>query len=141
MKKPIIGITMGDAAGIGAEIILKTLADLRIYNICYPVVIGSLSIMRHQAKRLGLSCDLVSVNKNLERLNTDSRQAAIIDCPEYNSADIDFAHPNEQTGKAAYHYINTAVSLALSHKIDAMVTCPISKAALNQAGYNYPGHT
>ncbi len=141
MELPIIGITLGDVAGIGPEIILKALSLPDVYNFCRPLVIGNLSIVEAAQKSLGLSLKLAPVNESLDQATFRPGQISIWDFPQLNLPQITPGQPNKYTGEAAYQYINTAVELAKNSKIAAITTAPISKQALHQAGYNYPGHT
>ena len=137
LNLPRIGITMGDAAGIGAEVILKALSDEKINRICRPIIIGDESFLRKTARDLGLNFDFANASKNL---SPDSNQT-----PVYNlnnlSGEITAGAESAATGKACAEYIETAVKLWREKKIDAMATAPISKKALALGGYDFPGHT
>lgn len=132
-----IGITMGDAAGIGPEIILKALSDKNINQICRPVVIGDERFLRSTAKLLGLSFDLQPF---VDRDRDESSGAAIADMKNL-SAEVRSGEESAETGKASGEYIEKAVELWKAGKIDAVATAPISKRALNAGGYTFPGHT
>ena len=134
---PRIGITMGDAAGIGAEITLKALADESIKQICVPVIIGDAAFLQKTADDLELKFDFAG---NAPDHRVSSRQIAVYDLgnlPKIIKTGADSA----TTGKAAAEYIETAVRLWREQKIDAITTAPISKKAIQMGGYNYPGHT
>ncbi len=131
---PRIGITMGDAAGIGAEITLKALADEEISKICSPVIIGDFDFLQSAAQDLGLRIDLAESDK------AEAGKIAVFNLknlPEKVVVGRDAA----MTGKASGEYIETAVRLWREKKIDAMATAPISKKSLALGGYNFPGHT
>lgn len=131
---PRIGITMGDAAGIGAEIVLKSLADENLRNICQPVIIGDGAFVRQTARNLGLDFDFVD---NAEKSDT---QTAIYDLKNLPD-EIKTGEDSAVTGKASAEYIETAVTLWSEKKIDAIATAPISKKAINLGGYDFSGHT
>lgn len=137
--KPLIGITIGDATGVGPEIIVKSLAEKAVYEICRPVVIGDLGIMRRAVGIVGkeLACYAVDdvANGGLE--------FGRIDVMDLNNLpdDLPFAQIDPRAGKAAYEYVETAVKLAMSGKIAAIATGPLHKDAMNQGGYHFPGHT
>lgn len=138
--KPIIGITMGDAAGIGPEIIVKALSLEEIYHLCCPVVIGDLGVMNLALKisKVGLRLNsLISVRNAEFRFGT-------IDVLDLKNIDLDnlrMGRVDAMAGKAAVEYIKEAVKLALKGEIHAITTAPINKEAMNKAGYNYAGHT
>ena len=131
---PRIAITMGDAAGIGAEIILKALADEDLRTICQPLIIGDGAFVRQTAKDLGLKFDFVEVVEKF------ADQIAIYDLKNLPNK-INIGENSAVTGKASAEYIETAVKLWREKKIDAIATAPISKKAINLGGYDFPGHT
>lgn len=131
---PRIGITMGDAAGIGAEIILKALADKGLRKICQPVIIGDGAFVRQTAENLGLDFDFV------EAAEKSSNQTSIYDLKNLPN-EIRIGEDSAVTGKASAEYIETAVKLWSEKKIDAIATAPINKKAINLGGYDFPGHT
>ena len=117
---------MGDAAGIGPEIVLKALADEKLRESCRCLIIGDANILRKTAARL--------------QINSRSDEAEIFDLknlPEDFEIGVDAA----VTGKASAEYIETAVALWREGKIDAICTAPISKKAIGLGGYDFPGHT
>lgn len=135
---PIVGITMGDAAGIGAEITLKALADNDLRKICQPLIIGDLEYLKKAAKDFDLDFSFV-----------DAAENSFLDYPEQvgvfnlNNLKDEVVAGVESgvTGKAAAEYIETAVDLWKKGKIDAIATAPISKKAIFLGGYGFPGHT
>ncbi len=131
---PRIGITMGDAAGIGAEIILKALADENFRKICQPLIIGDGAFVQKTAKDLGLEFDFAEGDE----ISAD--QTAIYDLKNLTD-EIKIGENSAVTGKASAEYIETAVKLWREKKIDAIATAPISKKAINLGGYDFPGHT
>lgn len=137
--KPLLGITMGDATGVGPEIIVKALADRQIYDMSRPVVIGNRKIMERAVKIVGadLRCHAV------ERPSLGGDEYGVIDVVDLNNlpADLPFAKVDGRAGKAAYEYVEKAVHYALKGEIQAVVTAPLHKEALNLGGYHFPGHT
>jgi len=141
-KPPIIGITMGDPAGIGPEIILKALNYREIHEISKPVVIGSPRILREEMKTL------YSSKVELTIREIESVKEAIFGYPTVNVIDpspslerIEKGKLQAIAGAAAVSYIVRASELAKKGEIDAIVTAPINKKAINLAGYNFSGHT
>lgn len=137
--KPILGITMGDAAGIGPEIIVKALAAKEIYEIARPVVFGDKKIMERAIGIVGADVTCQSV----QDVALAGRTYGIIDVVDLDNLPLDlpFAQVDGRAGKAAYEYIEKAVGYALKAEIHAIVTAPLNKEALNLGGCHYPGHT
>ena len=131
-----IGITMGDAAGIGPEITLKALSDSTLLNTFRPVIIGDICLLRKVASALGFKLDFIGFNEK----EYNPQQIEVFDLhnlPEKFTAGDD----NGVTGRASAEYIKAAVELWRAKKIDAIATAPISKKAIGLGGYNFPGHT
>ncbi|MGI8640707.1 MAG: 4-hydroxythreonine-4-phosphate dehydrogenase PdxA [Pyrinomonadaceae bacterium] len=137
LSLPRIGITMGDAAGIGAEIILKALTDENLRQICVPIIIGDTAFLRKTAQDLKLEFDFVEASENLP---TTINQTAIYDLKNL-TGEINAGEESALAGKASAEYIETAVRLWREKKIDAIATAPISKKAIYLGGYDFPGHT
>lgn len=137
--RPIVGITMGDGAGVGPEIIMKALSDKEIYDICRPFVIGDAKIL----ERAG---NIVNSGANV-RTNPAVADALFrpgtVDCMDLNllPADLPFGQLSAEAGNAAFRYVERAVQLACQGDIDAICTAPLNKEALHMAGHLYPGHT
>ena len=138
--KPLLGITMGDPAGIGPEVIAKSLAGNRVRRLCLPLVIGSLSVMRQTVERLKLKLDVVPVNGH-EPAAFRSNQIALFDPLEQPLGPIKLGVAAPDTGGASVAFIKKAVQLAQIGCIDGIVTAPINKEAINMAGCHFPGHT
>jgi len=136
MKK--IAITMGDAAGIGPEIIAKALYCAEIRDFCAPVVIGSRIVMQE-------AIDLLKLPLKLQITNSPDESKAgrgiieLIDIGEIKK--FEKGNPAAENGRACVSYIKKAVELALNKKVDGIVTAPISKEALKMAGMKWHGHT
>ena len=134
-----IGITIGDAAGIGPEITLKALLDESIGKVCLPIVIGDARFL----ERLAVEFDL-PVNFEIIKAGAEIPQKSDkIICYDLANLPEEIIAGKESgiTGKAAAENIETAVRLCQEKKIEAMATAPISKKALSMGGYNFPGHT
>ncbi|KGQ69186.1 4-hydroxythreonine-4-phosphate dehydrogenase PdxA [Gallibacterium anatis] len=137
--KPVLGITMGDAAGIGAEIIVKSLSDKHLYGIAQPIVIGDKKMMQ-RALDLLQSPLKINVVENLDNLNTKYGTIDLIDLDNV-PADLIYSQVDPRAGKAAYEYVEKAVQYAMENKIQAVVTAPLNKEALHAGGKMFPGHT
>lgn len=136
---PRIGITMGDAAGIGPEITLKALARKDLKTYCLPVIIGDAECLRQTANALGLPFDFLVVGQG-EEIPHQSSQTIIYDLKNLDSETV-VGIDAGATGKAAAENIETAVGLWRDKQIDAISTAPISKKAIRMGGYDFPGHT
>jgi len=139
-RRPVVGVTMGDAAGIGPEIIVKCLMDPDIYEICRPLVIGDADVLEGAAAMLG---NRIKV-KSLVEPEEASFIVGSIDVLDLGNLALGDFKPGEisvASGRASFQYIKRSVELALAGRIDAITTAPINKEAVNRAGFRYPGHT
>jgi 4-hydroxythreonine-4-phosphate dehydrogenase len=130
---------MGDAAGIGPEIIVKALAGPAVYRIARPMVIGDRA-------RLARAVEITRVSVCVEAVthpNDASFGSGRIDCIDVGLVpeDLPFGRVSASAGEAAFRYLERAVALATSGDIDAICTAPLNKEALHAAGHRYPGHT
>jgi 4-hydroxythreonine-4-phosphate dehydrogenase len=141
MRTPIIAITMGDAAGVGPEIIMKSLAHPEVYEQCRPLVIGD-------ARRLSEAGRLCASQLEVRSLAVvELEQAAYkfgtVDCIDLKliPAGLPWGRLSSQAGDAAYQYLVMAAQFALKGKVAAICTAPLNKEALQAAGHKFPGHT
>lgn len=139
LKKPVIGITMGDAAGIGPEIIVKALSHRNVYDICAPVVIGDPKFLK---KAIEITKSDVSLN-----LINDIKDAEFsygkIDCFNIDiiPEDLTIGKMSPVAGDAAFQFVKKAVELAKENKIQAICTAPLNKEAMQKGGHKFAGHT
>jgi 4-hydroxythreonine-4-phosphate dehydrogenase len=136
---PVIGITMGDAAGVGAEVIVKSLAHEAVYVQCRPLVIGD-------KRRLERANDIVGGNilvRSIANAAEARFERGTIDCIDLGLIpdDLPFGQLSPMAGDASYQYIKRAVDLAQAAQIDAICTAPLNKEALHAGGHKFPGHT
>jgi len=136
---PLIAITMGDPAGIGPEIIAKALLKTDVYEVCRPLVLGDVGCLEMASRSVGsLSFQLISSASEV------AGGQGVIEVMPVSELREDSCLPGQPTlagGKAMVEYILKAVELAASGQVSAMVTGPISKALMHQAGYEFEGHT
>lgn len=140
MKK-IIGITLGDPAGIGPEITLKAFSKPELYEKCNPLLVGDKSIIEYYLNlhpELNLSVNVVEDPKDGKYT---FGTIDMIDLNLYSADEIQIGKVSPLAGKAAYLYVEKVIKLALDKKIDATVTNPLNKEAMNLGGYKYAGHT
>ncbi len=136
---PVIGITMGDASGIGPEVVMKSLAHASVYAQCKPLVIGD-------AQRLELAGRLVGSHLQVRAIASPDEARYVqgsVDCIDLNLIpdDLPFGSLSAVAGDAAFRYIERAVALTQAGQIDAICTAPLNKEALHAGGHRYPGHT
>ncbi|MFB3170118.1 4-hydroxythreonine-4-phosphate dehydrogenase PdxA [Neobacillus sp. 179-C4.2 HS] len=137
--KPVIGITMGDAAGIGPEIIVKALAHEEVYRICRPVVIGDAKILERVKPIVESNAKINIINDPAE----GTYEYGTIDVIDVDllPVDLPFGEVSAIAGDAAFQFIAKSVELAKEGKIDSICTAPLNKEALHKGGHMYPGHT
>jgi len=138
-SRPRIGITMGDPAGIGPEVVLKAVAEEEVQSVCVPVIIGNAQVLTHNARTLDLQCGYEIVRQG-EKIPANI-DAPIIFHLDNLSGYIEPGIESGDAGKAAASYIEASVELCASGAIDAIATAPINKRALFLGGYSFPGHT
>ncbi|MCR2822557.1 4-hydroxythreonine-4-phosphate dehydrogenase PdxA [Lederbergia panacisoli] len=139
MFKPLIGITMGDSAGVGPEIILKSLGHAEIHEVCRPIVIGDAKILERAKAFIHSDLDIRSISG----LNQAEFSPNVINCYDLDllPKKISIGQISAESGHAAYKFVEKAVELALNKEIDAICTAPLNKEALHKGGHTYPGHT
>lgn len=137
----MIAITMGDPAGSGPEIVLKALRNSSLFSRASFVVFGDYNVFRKAAETVNATdLKLIKIGDVSEYVDSPS-SVNIFDLNNVDVSKIVYGKPSVLGGKASYEAIVEAVKHALSNKVHAIVTAPISKESLNMAGYNYPGHT
>src|SRR5579862_6265825 len=138
-NKPIIGITMGDPAGIGAEVIVKALTTASIWEICLPIVIGDVNQLRRTTAFLHQDIAIEEISSALDV--PQDRKAIFVLQVGHVPADLTTGQLSPLAGEAAYQYVVEAAKLAIAKQIEAICTAPLNKEALHAAGHLYPGHT
>lgn len=140
-QKPLIAITMGDPAGVGAEIAVKALSKADFYDIARPFIIGDGSRLKDSLKFIEEKLNINIISNVAEAKFT----YGIIDVLHIDIEGVDkvpYGQVNATAGKAAFNYIFKSIEMANNREIDAVVTGPINKESMHLAGYNnYPGHT
>jgi 4-hydroxythreonine-4-phosphate dehydrogenase len=138
-SRPIIAITMGDASGIGPEVIMKALARDDVTALCRALVIGDALRLRQagEAVRTGLKVKAIQAAAEAEYM------PGTVDCIDLGliPADHPFGCVSAISGDAAYRFIERATRLVEAGEADAICTAPLSKEALHAAGHKFPGHT
>ncbi len=140
MNRPVIGVTMGDPAGVGPEIIVKACEEPTVQSQSRPVVIGAAAVMRDALGLVGSPLALHPVTR-VEDCRWQAGTLECLDCANVDVATLPRSAVSAAAGRAAYEYIERAVALTTSKAIDAIVTAPVNKEALAAAGVRHAGHT
>lgn len=140
MKRPIIGIPMGDPAGIGPEIVVKAFNNKDIFSVCRPIVIGDAGVLKSAAEICKIELE-INVVASAADGNFQQGCLDVIDLKNIDLSGLRYGTVQAQNGLAAYQYIAKAVELALKQDLDAIATTPINKPALKAAHIDFIGHT
>ena len=138
--KPLLAITMGDPAGAGPEIVVKALDAPEVRPICRGLVVGDAGVMRAAVDIVGIPMELHVVASPREMKEGD-RVLNVYDLKDVDLATLVRGRVSASAGKAAYDAVEKGTLLTLEGATDAVVTAPLNKDSLNQAGYHFPGHT
>lgn len=137
-KRANVGITMGDAHGIGPELIIKALHDKRILELCNPIVYGNKEVFNHTIKGLQLGEFKFQIIE--EPKNHKGKSASLIPIksehkiPEYGVA-------TKESAQGAFESLELATADLLNNEIDCLVTAPINKDNIQLTGFDFQGHT
>ena len=137
MDKLKIGISIGDINGIGLEIIIKTLSNPKMKDMCTPVIYGSSKVVSYHKNIVGIDFQYYST-RGADRLNDD--KVNIVSCWQ-DSVNITLGKPSQESGMYAIKSLEAATNDLKNGLIDALVTAPINKEAMKMAGFPFPGHT
>jgi len=140
MTRPILGVTMGDAAGVGPEVIARAAAEPAVRATCRPVVIGAAETMREALALVGSPLAVHTASRVADCRWADAT-LEVLDLANVDMATLPRGEVSAAAGRAAYEYIERAVRLAQAGEIDAIVTAPVNKEALAAAGVRHSGHT
>ncbi len=132
-----VGITMGDAAGIGPEIVVKAYAQ----GLGAPcVVYGDPGALQRAADQLGARLDIIDI-PDITQARPDAGCIQVVACSPALPADLPLGQVSAQAGRGAYDYVCAAIDDALAGRIRAIVTAPLNKKSMHEAGIDFPGHT
>ncbi len=139
MTRPIVAITMGDAVGVGPEIIMKSLAHPELHEQCRPLVIGD-------ARRLEKAGAIVGVDlavHSLQSIDEAEFASGAVDCLDLKLIpdDLPWGRLSPVAGDGAFQFLRVATELAVAGRVAAICTAPLNKEALHAGGHIYPGHT
>jgi len=140
VDRPILGITMGDPASIGAEIAAKALAEAAVYQKARPFVIGDRNCVADALRITRLPLTIHPIAKVADARFTVGT-IDVLDLANVDMAKLEYGKVSAMCGKASVEYIERGIDMALAKEIHAVVTGPIHKESINQAGCPHPGHT
>jgi 4-hydroxythreonine-4-phosphate dehydrogenase len=131
---------MGDPAGIGPEIVVKSFNDPRVFAQCRPLVTGDVDVFRKACEVTGIRLDIHRIERVADaRFAPGTMDVYDIGCSGLK--EIAYGQVSPLAGDAAFRSITTAIDLAMRGEVDGTVTAPINKEALNLAGHHFDGHT
>ena len=140
MAKSLIAVPIGDPAGVGPEIVAKSIASREVFEAANCIIIGDKTIMENAIKIVGADLTVRVISEPEEG---DFREGVLnlIDLGNVDMARFEFGKVNGMCGKAAYEYIAKSIELANDGKVDAVATTPINKESLRAGNINFIGHT
>jgi 4-hydroxythreonine-4-phosphate dehydrogenase len=137
-ERIVVGITHGDVNGVGYEIIIKTLMESEISELCTPVVYGSPKLAAYHRKALNIDNFSFNLVKSIDSINL--KRPNIIDCVD-DTIRIELGRSSPAAGLAAFQSLEKAIVDLKADKIDALVTAPINKYNIQSEQFHFPGHT
>lgn len=140
MKKPLIAVPIGDPAGIGPEIVAKSIDDRELFKSANCIVVGDKKVMENAIKIV--DADLkINIVSDINQCVFEEGIMNIFDLDNIDMDKFEFGKISAMCGRAAYEYIEKSISLAMDSKADAVATTPINKESLHAAEVNFIGHT
>ncbi len=141
--RPCIAITLGDVAGIGPEIVAQVVERSPSADRFSPLVVGHPEVLRRALQLTGSAACVREIASPLSDWNPVTSPGEVLCWNPGNAAaaDVEPGVVDPRAGRAAFDALVGAIDLALSRRVEAIVTAPLNKAALHAAGLDYPGHT
>lgn len=139
--KPITAITMGDPAGIGPEIVMKTMKSEELYEQCRPFVIGSIPILQ---KAMNVLNETSLIFNKISNVSDALFQYGVVDVLEtgnYDTDSIEWGKVQKLAGQMSIDFIMKSIELGMAKEVDCVSTAPIHKGAIKLVGVKQPGHT
>lgn len=140
-ERPVIGITMGDPAGIGPEITIKALGDHELYERCRPLVVGDASVLERAKAVTAFGKTVIHPVKDVGEAQYLPGTIDVLDMKKADPDKFEIGKISAMAGDAAFTYVKEVIRLAMEGQVDATVTNALNKEALNLAGHRYSGHT
>lgn len=141
MERPYIAIPLGDPAGIGPEIVLKTLADPETVAIAKCVIVGDAKVLKNAMTFPGIPTLEIKTITDPAEGDYSQGKLNLIDLDNIDMAKFPLGKVDGMCGKAAYEYIARSIELANAKKVAAVATTPVNKESFKAGGVNFIGHT
>ncbi len=140
MSKPIIAVPIGDPAGVGPEIVAKSIASKEVFDAANCIIVGDKKIMQQaiDITKTGLKINVIT---DVDEADFSEGVLNLIDLDNIDMDQFEFGKVSGMCGKAAYGYIAKSIELANARKVDAVATTPINKESLRAGEINFIGHT
>jgi 4-hydroxythreonine-4-phosphate dehydrogenase len=139
-ERPLVAVSMGDPGGIGPEVCAKALERRELYDLCRPIVVGTAEIMADAVRFSGLALG-VKARSRVAEAAFACGEIDVLDLANLPLSELRHKQVTAAQGRASYEYVAKAIELAMAGEVDATVTGPINKAAINSAGIHFAGHT
>ncbi|MCE5342940.1 MAG: 4-hydroxythreonine-4-phosphate dehydrogenase PdxA, partial [Eubacteriales bacterium] len=140
MDRPILAVTLGDPAGIGPEITLRALSHADIFKRCRPLVVGDAWVLENAMNFPGMPALMIHAVHSVKEALFIPGTVDVLD-EGAMTPPLTLGAVSPAAGEAAFRYVVKAIELAMAGQVDATVTNPLNKEALNAAGHHYAGHT
>ena len=140
MEKPIIAVTMGDPAGIGPEIVVKSIADKATFDIARCIVVGDKKVMANAIEIVGADLKINTVDSPADG-DYSYGVLNMIDLDNIDMSRFEYGKVNAMCGQAAFDYIKKSIEITMDKQADAVATTPINKESLHAAEVDFIGHT
>ncbi len=138
-KLPLVGITVGDAAGIGPEVVAKAVQHAGLFDHCRPLVIGDARLF--QEPTFAAQVSSLAVVHAVDEATFEPGTVTVLDLHNLDLDRVTVGRVSPEAGRAAVEYVMEAARLAMAGKLDAIATAPLNKEAMRAAGFHYIGHT
>jgi len=135
MNKPLLAVTMGDPAGVGAEIVVKTFADRKIFERAQPFVIGSAACLQQACVQTGIAAEIQSI-ASVDKVRETTNCIQVLEPLAFDIDGLEIGVVAAASGHAAVQFFESAVRLCQDGAVAGVVTCPINKEAVHAAGYH-----
>ncbi|MDR0621422.1 MAG: 4-hydroxythreonine-4-phosphate dehydrogenase PdxA [Deltaproteobacteria bacterium] len=140
-RRPLLAVTLGDPGGVGPEIAAKALALKGVYEICRPLIIGTVDLIKNALAFSGIEGISVAPLADPAQGRYGHGQIEVLEAGNFSLSELKHKTVTAAQGRVSFEFVAKAIELALAGQVDGTVTGPINKAAINAAGFHYSGHT
>ena len=141
LNRPLLALTMGDPAGIGPEVVVRALRHAAVSEHCRPLIVGDRRILARAQQWIGPPELPITIVADPAAEDYRPGMLTVLDLANALPSACPIGEVSAAAGRAAVEYVIRACDLALSGDVDAVVTAPLNKEAMNRAGFAYAGHT